>query len=80
MRRARVELRRCWPSLAGAALVVPGYWMVGHSLPVGWLLMAGSNMFMLVVVTITRQWGLLVAILPMLIAVHNFLWPAQPCT
>lgn len=73
MSRLRAELRRSWISLLAAPLVITGYILIPEGDCWGWLLLALSQLGLIAIAVRRREWGLLVVVLPMAAAVHNFL-------
>ena len=68
-----------WISLASAPFVVSGYVLLGRGRRAGWLCLVASQAGLLAIGITDHQMGLVVALLPMAVAVRNFCrhgrWP-----
>jgi hypothetical protein len=73
MNRLRFEVRRSWLSLVSAVPAIAGYLLLGHDYHIGWLLLAAGNIGLVVVGLTKRQWGLLIGVLPVGIAINNYI-------
>jgi hypothetical protein len=61
-----------WLSLAAAPLVVAGYLLLGRGRREGWICLVASQLGLLVIGLTGRQYGLVVVLLPIAVALRNF--------
>jgi hypothetical protein len=65
-------VRPSWLSLASAPLVVAGYVLLGRGRRAGWLCLMASQLGLLAIGLTGRQYGLVVVLLPIAVALRNF--------
>ena len=65
-------VRPSWLSLASAPLVVAGYLLIGRGRRTGWLCLIASQLGLLAIGLTGRQYGLVVVLLPIAVALRNF--------
>jgi hypothetical protein len=65
-------IRPSWLSLASAPLVVAGYLLLGCGRRAGWLCLIASQLGLLAIGLTGRQYGLVVVLLPIAVALRNF--------
>jgi hypothetical protein len=64
-----------WLSLMSAPLVIAGYVLLGSGRHEGWLFLIASQLGLIAIGVRNRQYGLFVVVVPIAVAVHNFLLP-----
>ena len=64
-----------WLSLVSAPLVVAGYVLLGSGRREGWLCLIASQLGLLAIAVVNRQYGLFIAVVPIGVAVRNLLLP-----
>ena len=68
-------VRPSWLSLASAPLVVAGYVLLGRGRREGWLCLIASQLGLLAIGLTGRQYGLVVVLMPIVVALRNFRRP-----